>query len=238
MLDTLHAYLAPLLIALPLAVVVLLITLRRDEPKEPPRRAPAAEPPAADPTLARSAGAGAGVGERSTLSAVAAATAAPPVPVPPAPATVLVVDDSAVVRAKLQRLLESAGFAVVLAHDGEEALARLEERRYAVLVTDLEMPRLDGFGLIAAVQGSLETENLPIVAITGHDEMHARVGDIAGLYGLFKKPWNDRELLRRIQTLAALGGGPIFEPVRGGAAQPSAPPQASHPSRPPAAGPV
>jgi FixJ family two-component response regulator len=45
---------------------------------------------------------------------------------------------------------------------------------------------------------------LPIIAITGHDEMQARVHQVQGLYGIFKKPWNDRELLKRVETLSSL----------------------------------
>jgi len=136
----------------------------------------------------------------------------PPAPVPapaepakPAePASLLLVDDSAVARAKLGRLFEAAGYRVTLARDGVEALERLAEQRFQVLITDLEMPNKDGFELIAAVQGSLETEDLPIIAITGHDELQARVHQIQGVYGIFKKPWNDRELLKRVESLAAM----------------------------------
>ena len=116
----------------------------------------------------------------------------------------LVVDDSAVARAKLSRLFEGVGYQVTVAKDGLEALQCLAERRFAVLITDLEMPNKDGFELIADVQGSLATEDLPIIAITGHDEMQARVHQVQGLYGIFKKPWNDRELLKRVETLASL----------------------------------
>jgi CheY-like chemotaxis protein len=54
---------------------------------------------------------------------------------------------------------------------------------------------MDGFELIQHVSGDIRSENLPIVAITGHEELGARVADVKGLYGIFKKPWNDRELL-------------------------------------------
>lgn len=130
-----------------------------------------------------------------------------PVPAPPSPAQglpVLVVDDSAVVRARLQRLLESVGYRVVLAQDGVEAEACLAQQRFAVLITDLEMPRMDGFQLIAAVRRNIETENLPMIAITGHDDLHARVRDCEGVFGIFQKPWNDRELLRRVDALAQI----------------------------------
>ena len=129
-----------------------------------------------------------------------------PAPAPPAarPSGVLVIDDSAVARAKLRKLFEGAGYRVEVAADGVAGLELLAAQRFAVLVTDLEMPRMDGFELIAAVQGSLDTEDLPIIAITGHDELQARVHDCQGLYGIFKKPWNDRELLKRVAALAAL----------------------------------
>ena len=116
----------------------------------------------------------------------------------------LVVDDSAVPRAKLKKLFETQGYEVETAADGLLAMEALGKAKYSVIITDLEMPNMDGFELIAAVQGSLDTEDIPIIAITGHDEMQARVHNIQGLYGIFKKPWNDRELLKRVEVLASL----------------------------------
>jgi CheY-like chemotaxis protein len=118
---------------------------------------------------------------------------------------VLIADDSAVVRTKLKRLLVGAGLTVIEVNDGVEALAQLEATPdIAVLITDLEMPNKDGFELIADVHGSLATEDLPVIAITGHDELHGRVSQIEGVYGIFKKPWSDRELLKRVQSLMHL----------------------------------
>ena len=116
----------------------------------------------------------------------------------------LLVDDSAVARAKLRKLFETAGYPVDLAKDGLEALELLGKKRYALMITDLEMPQMDGVELIAAVHGSLDTEDLPILAITGHDDLQAKVHECEGLFGIFKKPWNDRELLRRVDTLVRL----------------------------------
>ncbi|MBQ1767128.1 MAG: response regulator, partial [Aquincola sp.] len=143
----------------------------------------------------------------TTAVVTAAAAGEPLAPVPAAPAeppALLVVDDSAVVRAKLRKLLEGAGYRVVLANDGQEALAALPGDFFSVLITDLEMPNMGGVELIAHVQGSQDTEDLPIIAITGHDELQAHVRDCQGLYGIFRKPWNDRELLRRVEALAGL----------------------------------
>lgn len=126
---------------------------------------------------------------------------------------VLVVDDSALMRKLIPQIIErdSSIHVVGTAMDGEFALKKIEELRPHVITLDLEMPRMDGFELIASVQGNLDTEDLPIIAITGHDELQARVHDCGGLYGIFKKPWNDRDLLRRVGALATL---PRMQAVR------------------------
>ncbi|MBB4843329.1 CheY-like chemotaxis protein [Paucibacter oligotrophus] len=188
--ELLGPYLLPALIAVPLAVVVYFISARRGDDNPPASRREARR------------------GERRSEPRDAAVAAPPAQPSAPAaavgPAALLVVDDSAVARAKLGKLFEAAGYQVTLARDGVEALDRLAEQRFAVLVTDLEMPNKDGFELIAAVQGGMATEDLPIIAITGHEELQTRVHQVQGLYGIFKKPWNDRELLKRVETLASL----------------------------------
>lgn len=191
--ELLGPYLLPLLIAVPLALLVIVISRRRgdDEVAPPPPRPPRPVPPSQPPA--------------SSVPVAPPVPAQAPAPVPPTgPAHLLLVDDSAVVRAKLAKLFEGAGYHITLAKDGVEALEALQRERFAVLVTDLEMPNKDGFELIAAVQGDMSTEDLPIIAITGHEELHTRVHEIQGLFGLFKKPWNDRELLKRVETLAAM----------------------------------
>ncbi len=191
--ELLGPYLLPLLIAVALALLVIVISWRcgDDEVAPPPPRPPRPVPPSQPPA--------------SSVPVAPPVPVPAPVPVPPAgPAHLLLVDDSAVVRAKLAKLFEGAGYRITLAKDGDEALEALQRERFAVLVTDLEMPNKDGFELIAAVQGDMSTEDLPIIAITGHEELHTRVHEIQGLFGLFKKPWNDRELLKRVETLAAM----------------------------------
>ncbi|OWQ86290.1 hypothetical protein CDN99_20885 [Roseateles aquatilis] len=195
--ETLQPFLLPLLIAVPLAIVIIIITVRRGD-----HRDVGVPPPAPRPMSGP---------ERAPSAAESRTPPVPAAPVPPvaapAPAErlpILVVDDSAVVRAKLLKLFSEAGHAVVAARDGVEALELLGQTRFGVLVTDLEMPNMDGFGLIKAVQGALETEDMPIIAISGHEELHARLHQIQGLYGMFQKPWNDRELLKRVEALAQL----------------------------------
>lgn len=211
--ELLGAYLMPVLIAIPLAIIVLIAAFKRDDYRPtrdytPPQRPPGgpahgATGPVVLPPLPLSGQAGPSMA--SAFVTAPTPMQPPAAPVPEGPATVLVADDSAVVRTKLKRLLEAGGFVVVQVNDGVEALAELEAKpEIAVLITDLEMPNKDGFELIADVHGSLATEDLPVIAITGHDELHGRVGQIEGVYGIFKKPWNDRELLKRVESLAHL----------------------------------
>ena len=201
----LNAYLLPIGVLAVLAILLAILITRRvaeptadAEPTAPARPLPAplrAPAGAGETTAPRLPAAPAG-----SLPRVEQAVAAAPVPAAARPA-ILVVDDSAVARAKLRKLFEANGYDVELTRDGLEALEMLPTRHFAVLVTDLEMPNMNGLELIATVQGSLETEDLPIIAITGHDELQARVHDYQSLYGIFKKPWNDRDLLKRVAAL-------------------------------------
>ncbi|WP_056191052.1 two-component system response regulator [Pelomonas sp. Root1237] len=213
--ELLGAYLMPVLIAIPLAIIVLIAAFKRDDYRPPREYTPPPRPPQGDqranapvvlPPLPGSATAGPSMASAFVTAPTPMQPPAAPAPVvPEGPPTVLIADDSAVVRTKLKRLLEGAGFVVVQVNDGNEAMAQLDEKpEIAVLITDLEMPNKDGFELIADVHGSLITEDLPVIAITGHDELHGRVGQIEGVYGIFKKPWNDRELLKRVESLVHL----------------------------------
>ena len=213
--ELLGAYLMPVLIAIPLAIIVLIAAFKRDDYRPPREYTPPPRPPAGGqrsnaPVVLPPLPVGPNAGPSMASAFVTAPTPmqppAAPAPVEPeGPPTVLIADDSAVVRTKLRRLLEGAGFTVIQVNDGNEAMAQLDEKpEIALLITDLEMPNKDGFELIADVHGSLTTEDLPVIAITGHDELHGRVGQIEGVYGIFKKPWNDRELLKRVESLVHL----------------------------------
>lgn len=116
-------------------------------------------------------------------------------------ADLLLVDDSAVVRAKLRRLFEPAGYRLALARDGEEALALLRAGRYALMVTDLEMPRLDGVALVRTVQHQPDWAGMPILAITGHDDLQAQLNQLQAVAGIYRKPWIDDDLLGHVQAM-------------------------------------
>lgn len=99
-----------------------------------------------------------------------AATEPPPLDVaPPRQASVLVVDDSAVTRTLEKGILEAAGYQVRVAPDGAVALELLQRERCDLVVTDIEMPRLDGFALTARVRADEQLRDLPVVLVTSLD---------------------------------------------------------------------
>ena len=118
---------------------------------------------------------------------------------------VLLVDDSAVVRAKLKKLLDSAGYQVAIARDGLDALEVMRGRHFDLLITDLEMPNMDGSALIAAVQSKAETWAMPILAITGHEQLPAGlpVGS-SSLRHVLRKPWVDADVLSQVAAALSL----------------------------------
>ncbi|MDQ6961847.1 MAG: response regulator [Mariprofundaceae bacterium] len=88
---------------------------------------------------------------------------------------ILLVDDSLIARSIESSLLESMGFDVDTAIDGMDALDKMSRRKYDVLITDLEMPRLDGFGLVRRVRGNAELNDLPIMVISTRESKEDRI---------------------------------------------------------------
>ena len=131
-------------------------------------------------------------------------TVRPPcAPTLPRAADLLLVDDSAVARAKLRRLFERAGYEVHLACDGVEALALLGKGSYAMMITDLEMPNMDGVTLINICLDRPQTAHMPILAISGHEGLRARFNECRDIAGVHRKPWVDDILLSHVATLVS-----------------------------------
>ncbi|MEN9538716.1 MAG: hypothetical protein RLZZ126_951, partial [Pseudomonadota bacterium] len=113
---------------------------------------------------------------------------------------VLVVDDSITVRRVTQRLLKREGYRVSLAADGLQALERLAEERPAVVLSDIEMPRMDGFDLARNIRGHAEYKDLPIIMITSRiAEKHREHARELGVDHYLGKPYAEEELLRLVQ---------------------------------------
>lgn len=113
----------------------------------------------------------------------------------------MVADDSKVVRVKTSRLLAKFQYRVVLAEDGFEAMQRMADEMPHVLITDVEMPGMDGFELTRHVRGNPNTRHIPIIMITSSDEKHRAVATEAGVSVLLGKPYEEDALIAHIETL-------------------------------------
>ncbi|MBI3827443.1 MAG: Hpt domain-containing protein [Candidatus Rokubacteria bacterium] len=137
------------------------------------------------------------------------AGAAEPVLVPgETPRRVLVVDDSPSVRKVVGGLLAHAGLEVLTAADGEEALQVLARGSVDVVVTDLEMPRLNGYELIADLAHRPSTRDVPVVALTARvGERHVALARRLGVEHILAKPVDGAALVGLVRSLSR----PILE---------------------------
>ena len=107
---------------------------------------------------------------------------------------VLIVDDDQLVRNALRRCLRGDTYEVEAAENSSDAFQKLSSERYAVVVSDLKMPRIDGMALLKWV-----AQNQPSVRrilLTGHADLDAVLEAVneAGVHRIIQKPWNDSEL--------------------------------------------
>ena len=115
--------------------------------------------------------------------------------------TVLVVEDSPTQRECISNQLEWNGLNVIQASDGIEALEKIQANNPDLVLLDIVMPRMDGYGLCRLIKANPETKNIPVVFLT------AKVQDIDFTWGLknaeayLGKPWHPKELINTIKRL-------------------------------------
>ncbi|ARP86721.1 response regulator [Bordetella genomosp. 9] len=114
---------------------------------------------------------------------------------------VLVVDDNADLRDYVGRILATAGYRVETAVDGEAALEAARRAPPSLVLSDVMMPRLDGYGLLAAVRGTPELREIPVLLMSARAGEEARVEGLdAGADDYLTKPFSARELLARVAS--------------------------------------
>lgn len=124
----------------------------------------------------------------------------PSAPAAPAVPLVLVVDDSITVRRVTQRLLTREGYRVALAADGLQALEKLADELPSVVLSDIEMPRMDGFDLARNIRADSRLAHLPIVMITSRiAEKHREHAKELGVNHYLGKPYSEEELLSLVK---------------------------------------
>jgi len=116
-------------------------------------------------------------------------------------ARILLADDNADMREYMRRLLVARGHEVVAVENGEAAVAAVRAKTPALVLSDVMMPRLDGFGLLRELRGDPQTSAIPIILISARAGEEARVeGMQAGADDYLTKPFSARELLARVST--------------------------------------
>jgi len=145
---------------------------------------------------------GAGSAQRRALHERAAG-----LPVPPGRAMpgVLIVDDALSVRNSLMQLVQDAGFRAQSARDGIDAIETLRDFKPDIVITDLEMPNMNGIELTTHIRGRDDLKALPVIMITSRSqEKHRVVATQAGVDTYITKPYNESDLLQTIREALAV----------------------------------
>jgi chemosensory pili system protein ChpA (sensor histidine kinase/response regulator) len=117
---------------------------------------------------------------------------------------VMIVDDSLTVRKITSRTLTRAGFQVITAKDGIDALELLDDRTPDVILLDIEMPRMDGFEFTKTIKADPATAHIPIIMITSRTaEKHRNRAQELGVDLYLGKPYQEEELLRNLREMLA-----------------------------------
>jgi len=117
--------------------------------------------------------------------------------------TVLVVDDSASIRQVVSIALKGAGYEVIEACDGKDALSKLNGQKIHLIVSDVNMPNLDGIGLVKQVKAHPQYKFTPIMMLTTESqESKKQEGKAAGAKAWLVKPFQPPMLLSAVSKLA------------------------------------
>ena len=119
------------------------------------------------------------------------------------PKRVLLCDDEIHILRAAEFKIKKAGYDVRIAGDGQEAWELIEAELPDVLVTDFQMPRLDGFGLTQRVRENARTQHLPILMLTakGFEISHDELAEKWNVIDVIAKPFSPRELLERVTRI-------------------------------------
>jgi two-component system chemotaxis response regulator CheY len=115
---------------------------------------------------------------------------------------IMTVDDSASVRQMVSFTLQKAGYEVITAIDGNDALSKLQGASINLVITDLNMPNLDGIGLIRQLRANARYKFMPIIMLTTESQMEKKqAGKAAGATGWIVKPFQPEQLVAVVKKV-------------------------------------
>jgi two-component system chemotaxis sensor kinase CheA len=147
--------------------------------------------------------------ERAALNLEPVARTAPEPQARVRPPSVMVVDDSLMVRELQRSILERAGYGVRTANDGVEALSLLGDEASDLVVTDIEMPNMDGFELLRAIRAHGRMSNIPVLIVTSRssEEDHQKGLDAGADGYIVKTSFDEAGLLGAVSRLLGRSNG-------------------------------
>jgi two-component system chemotaxis response regulator CheY len=117
-------------------------------------------------------------------------------------ATILTVDDTASMRQMISFTLNSAGHEVLEASDGDEALKLANENTFDLIITDINMPNMDGIELVRSLRNNTNYKFTPIILLTTESQQSKREeGKSAGATGWIVKPFNPEQLIQVVEKV-------------------------------------
>ena len=125
------------------------------------------------------------------------------------PVKVLVIDDSNTIRRSAEIFLRQAGFEVILAEDGFDALAKISDHQPKVIFVDIMMPRLDGYQTCALVKQNPNLKSTPVIMLSSKDGVFDRArGRLAGSDRYLTKPFTKEALVEAVNACVNPGAAP------------------------------
>jgi len=115
---------------------------------------------------------------------------------------ILAIDDMRTLRTLLNKVLTSAGYEVVEAEDGVDGLEKFSMHKPDLVISDLNMPNLDGIGFVSGARETPEGKSVPILILTTetNDQLKQRAKEV-GATGWLKKPFNPKRLTKLVDQL-------------------------------------
>lgn len=117
---------------------------------------------------------------------------------------IMVIDDSSTIRRSAEIFLGQAGYQVILAEDGFDALAKMNDHNPALIFCDILMPRLDGYQTCALIKKSPKFHSTPVIMLSSKDGLFDRArGAMVGSDAYLTKPFTKDSLLKTVREYTA-----------------------------------